>query len=46
VDGSFEPTAARYYDFETVDQVRKILMRAARPPEIFEEFEHGVRGWS
>jgi hypothetical protein len=32
----------RYYDFEVVEQVREILMRAA-PPAAFEEFEHRVR---
>jgi hypothetical protein len=36
----------RYYDFESVDRVREILVRAAPPPETFEEFDRCVRSWS
>ena len=36
----------RYYDFDTVDRVREILVRAAALPETFEEFDRCVRSWS
>lgn len=36
----------RYYDFESVDRLREILVRAAAPPETFEEFDRCVRSWS
>lgn len=36
----------RYYDFESVDRVREILVRATAPSETFEEFDRCVRSWS
>jgi hypothetical protein len=36
----------RYYDFESVDRVREIRVRASSPPAVFEELERCVRAWS
>lgn len=35
----------RYYDYDTVNRVREILVRAAAPAETFEEFDRCVRAW-